>query len=138
MIHKKLFIFHHWALLVRRVSRLFFSMQKFVLKALCATLSILSQLLFSIASAKTAQYSIRVTKSAEKNARSITQCFTTAPSTSCKYISTTLKYGIVVHVRLLIFGIFSHLYDFISYCTFNIFEHQHFCWKWKFYITVCL
>ena len=33
------------------------------------------------------------------------------------YIST-LKYGIVVLVCLLIFDIFSHLYDLISYCTF--------------------
>ena len=37
---------------------------------------------------------------------------------------STLKYGIVVHVRLLIFGIFSHLYYLMSYCTFINFEHR--------------
>ena len=36
---------------------------------------------------------------------------------STNYI-TTLKCGIVVHVRLLIFDTSSHLYDLISHCTF--------------------
>ena len=44
------------------------------------------QLLFSIASAKKAQYSIRVTKSTQKNARTVTQCLTTAPANDCKYL----------------------------------------------------
>ena len=47
------------------------------------------QLLFSIASAQKAQYSIRVTKSTQKNARTVTQCLTTAPANDCKYLPAT-------------------------------------------------
>ena len=36
----------------------------------------------------------------------------------------TLKCGIVVHVRLSIFDIFSHLYNLISHCTFINFSHE--------------
>ena len=38
--------------------------------------------------------------------------------------TTTLKCRMVVHVRLLIFGIFSHLYDLILHCTFINFGHK--------------
>ena len=37
---------------------------------------------------------------------------------------TTLEYGINVHVRLLIFGKFSHLYGLIPYCTFINFSQS--------------